>query len=230
MSKSRDEIIAKIKKLFALSKSSNAHEAASALRMAQKMMAAHQVVEQDVEDDAITEVHAEYKRWKVNIYRAKLINLIGRSFAVSVLLRTYDTQTSKNVSVIFVGSQLNAEMAKYAYEVLLKQLERDRLVHIKRVKKAANRETRGDAFGAGWVEGVQDLVEAFSGVDRTVDIQAYIARMHPKVAKQNVQARKTGALKYGDAQQGVEAGAKAQLHRPVAGSSAEPARALEHWS
>lgn len=58
VSMEQDKLLRKIKKLLALSKSNNPHEAASALAMAQKLMAENQLNQSQVE---FSQAHAKQK-------------------------------------------------------------------------------------------------------------------------------------------------------------------------
>ena len=76
----QDKLLRKIKKLLALSKSTNPHEAASALAMAQKLMAENQLNQSQVE---FTQVHAKQKTaMKSARYVHMLIYVITKAFGV----------------------------------------------------------------------------------------------------------------------------------------------------
>ncbi|BDE02465.1 DUF2786 domain-containing protein [Pasteurella multocida] len=80
MSQSNEKLLKKIKKLLALSKSNNPHEAAKALEMAQKLMAEHNVNSIDVE---ISESDSKQKfSRKTGQYVHALASLIKRVFGV----------------------------------------------------------------------------------------------------------------------------------------------------
>lgn len=219
----RDEAIEKIKKLFALGKhaSTDPAQAAMAIRHAQKFMQAHQIAEHDVDDDAIN-THEIDVRLSMNIYTSCLLGVVGDAFGCRGIfsqkwVRKNFVGMTRQTVALFIGPKLQAEMAAYVFQVLLRQLERDKRAAISRVRKAANRASRGDEFGAGWVAGVRKMVGDFAGVDRSQDIAAYVAREFPNLEQKTTHARK-GVSGLGDKQRGYNAGKEAQLHKPMGGS------------
>lgn len=206
--------IERIKKLLQIAKTSHStNEAAIALKRAQHLMGEMGLTELDVEEDAIVEEEFTRKRWVLNIYRVNLVSLMELCFGVKAL----SSKLSGGHMISFVGPQAQVTIALYAYEVLLRQLERDLRKHIARVKLQKNRRARGDVFGAAWVAGVRAQMMAFGGRDRSKDIAAYVAKRYGELAKTKIQARTSGVAKQSDYAAGRHAGAAAKLHRGVDG-------------
>lgn len=206
--------IERIKRLLRIAKTSHStNEAAIALRRAQHLMSEMGLTELDVEEDAIVEEGFTRKRWVLNIYRANLVSLMELCFGVKAL----NCKLSKGHMISFVGPQAQVTISLYAYEVLLRQLERDLRKHISRVKVQKNRRARGDVFGAAWVAGVRAQMMAFAGRDRSQEIAAFIEKRYGVLAKTKVQARTNGVAKQSDYAAGRHAGAAAQLHRGMDG-------------
>ncbi len=131
----RDSAIKKIKKCLALAGSSNAHEAAAAMRQAQKLMQEHGVSETDVTLADVSEKHIPAPSNTISSWQASL----ARSVAAAFGCEHYYCRTAKigsgyrlvrSTNVVFVGVGAAAEVASYAFEVLLRQATRDRSAHI----------------------------------------------------------------------------------------------------
>jgi hypothetical protein len=218
----RKKALDKIRKLLRLSASSNANEAAIALRQAQKMMEQYAIDAADVGDcdvEPIIERHASRQGKTPPVYAVRLQALIARAFGLGSYCYA-KWNLSWRRSAVFVGPTAQAEMACYAYVVLLRQLERDRRAHLSRVRKAANRAARGDQFGLAWVTAVSALVGQYAGeVDPR--IAAYLESAHPDMKSFSPQARAAKGqdkLAWNDRYAGSEAGKRAQLARGVTGA------------
>ncbi len=224
---SRDKALDKIRKLLRLSGSANANEAAIALRQAQVLMAKFAVDAAEVDGaDPIIERGVERKGVKnPSPYSVALRAVIAAAFG----LRSFSAQSAEfagwklrwKLTSMFVGPAAQVEMACYAYIVLLRQLERDRRAHLSRVRKAANRAARGNAFGLAWVAAVSSIVGRYAG-DIDPRIEGYLAAHHPDLTTSEVKARTAKGqdkLACNDHHAGRQAGRRAQLARGVNGSS-----------
>lgn len=228
----RDRIIDKVKKCLALSASSNQHEAEIALRQAQKLMAEHGISEQDVqaaeadERAAKATVTAKPASWE-----ALLANCIAQAFGCQVIFAA--GWAARRAEWRFIGCGAAAEVARYAFTVLLRQLRQARQDHIhdslRRCKVAAKRR-RADLFCTGWVRAVAGKIAAFAGSEQqTAAIASFIARRYPETASlaptNRNAGRKLREYDYGDLQAGRQAGRNAQLNRGV--GDAQERRALQ---
>ena len=113
-----ENIIEKIKKLLALSHSSNEHEAASALAQAMKMARKHDIDLEQVKgtefDEKIDEEDAIYKA-QFSKWERYLFDGIAREFGCRILLGSkvdYDTHKIKR-RIIMVGKKQDRQMAVY---------------------------------------------------------------------------------------------------------------------
>ena len=116
----RQQILEKIKKLLALSHSSNPSEAAIALSRAQKLMQEHSISLEDINLSSITEIEISAPP----ALRAKhLMGVLGRiissAFGLDFL---FHTQNSKITSITFIGSKDRVEVAGYTFTLLSRQL------------------------------------------------------------------------------------------------------------
>ncbi|MDR3351741.1 MAG: DUF2786 domain-containing protein [Zoogloeaceae bacterium] len=228
----KDKILEKIKKCLALSRSGNPHEAAAALRQAQKLMQAHAITEADVEGARVRESGAKSgaavhpARWEIF-----LSQVISKAFDCRVIFKCGRGQWS------FLGVESAAEVAGYAFSVLLRQIQKARKEYIgKNLKRcrAGTKVRRADLFCIGYVEKVAALVDSFAGPNPNDEVlDAYIKREYPelrdaeprKKAESKESKESKGQKDICDVLSGMLAAKDAQLLRPV-GSAGNPAGLL----
>lgn len=163
----RDAIIRKIKACLALGKSANEHEAAAAMRQAQKLMQDHGISDFDIETaDVLEDVTNAGASTKPARWECWLAQKSADAFCCEVF---FTERWSPTPGIwTFVGVGPSAEIARYAFDVLFRQLKRARALHIKTALKRcgpASRTRRADLFCEGWVTAVANKIEAFSGSD-----------------------------------------------------------------
>lgn len=225
----RETAIEKVKKLLRLSKSSNEHEAAAAMRQAQALMRQHQIEEAEAagaaaEIDPIEEVASDARRGKaVPVDMAALAGLIADAFGTKAFARASKPLLSGSwqTEAWFVGPAPRGELSAYAFNVLYRQLCAAKRVHLRRVRNAKNRAARGDQFGIGFVDGVRALLSAWDvSIEDRARISAHMQAKHPTMENRDLRARAGagGVRAYADQHAGRNAGRSAQLHRGVAGA------------
>ncbi len=210
------KVIEKIKKCLALSKSSNEHEAAAALRQAQKLMEKHKISDMDIE---LAEVEGRISpvgnTKKQPMYVHYLLSIIEKAFGVKSFFRIEQDFTCWSSHALFVGLEPQPEIAAYAFEVLFKQLKKDRANYIKTLKrfKKENKTRKADLFAEAWISAVHSKIVAFAVSEKEKEIvEAYMQRKHPNLTKSEVKKHK---VKRGDDSAiyaGLEQGRKASLH------------------
>lgn len=217
----RDKIIAKVKKCLALAKSSNEHEAANALRQAQKLMQAHCISDLDVEHADIQEEGTRAgaalnpARWE-----CALATRVAAAFDCSVFL----ARAHPVGRWVFVGAAPSGEIARYAFEVLFRQAKSARAHYIKTALKrcTTTRTRRADLFCEGWVLTATELVERFSGSEAAqARVTAYLEHKHKLTSfegKNRNAGRNLSERDYGDMEAGHRAGKDAQLNRGLGGA------------
>lgn len=116
----RQQIFEKIKKLLALSHSSNSSEAAIALSRAQKLMKEYSITLEDINLNSITELELDAP----SALRAKhLIGLLGSIISSAFGLDYFfHTINGKINSIIFIGAKDRVEAAGYAFTLLSRQI------------------------------------------------------------------------------------------------------------
>lgn len=221
----REQALDKIKKCLALAASSNPHEAAAALRQAQKLMAAHHISEQDVSLADVAEAaavahHADLVQWE-----AVLAHMVADAFGCHVYTQILPKLTGgrfrRQRRYVFVGVGSASEVAAYAYDVLSRQCAKDRRAHIKAQPKSCKPKTktaRGDLYAEGWCEGVRAKLDRFAGNERDAALVQQYMQAKPMgpaaTAKNRVKGKNVSS---NDWQRGVRAGRQAQLDRGVGG-------------
>lgn len=222
-----EDALKKIKKCLALGRSASEHEAAAALRQAQKLMEQFNLREQDVSLADVHEVRAKACSTAGNAWELHLVAMVAEAFGCEnfAILAGRCNDAGNYVRsrhYVFVGIDSAPTIAGYAYEVLSRQCAKARLAHIAKQPKNCKpitKTARGDAFAMGWVRGVQALVERFAqpAADKAL-LLTYIEAKHPNMgkdkARDTTRARKPD---FGHFIAGRNAGQQAELHRGVGG-------------
>jgi hypothetical protein len=216
-----DKILKKIKKCLALAKSSNPNEAATALRQAQALMREHGISAESVELSDVTEkiLHVREAK-KPTLYFVRLVQCIIYAFGVDA---TYTIGQFGN-RITWIGIDHTPEIASYAFDVLFRQVKRDRAAYVASLSnrlKSSSKTRKGDVFASAWVNEVVEMVSKFAVPDKQ---QALIAK-YCENRMQNttpVTGRAAGYNERSDYDAviaGSLAGKKAQLNHGVAGAS-----------
>ena len=214
MDKSR--IIEKIKKCLALSRSANEHEAAAALRQAQKLMAQYRIDMSDVDmsDIAEMEIGASVKKtpptWENN-----LMCKIAEALGCKLLFRSF---SRGKANWVFIGGETEVEIAKYAAQVMMRQCRAARKTYIETslCRCGASRKTaRADMFCLGWVISACKLLERY---EQHPALDGYLERRNYNGLSgldSRDRAKSAGLHGRSDASHGYQAGKSAQLHDGV---------------
>ena len=224
MMDNKDRILQKVKKCLALAKSSNANEAAVALKQAQKLMTEHNINQTDIEISAVSESQTNHHnaRSRTN-WDWALINMIAKTFSCDC----YTTGAFKNWRMgsvaSFVGVGANPELAAYTCNVLKRKLIKSRAEYLKTslkhiVKK--NKTARADKFCMGWVNSVRQQVSTLVSNQHKGALEAYMKKHHPFIQDVDGISRKPkGTSGHADYAFGQSAAENEQLYQPVHGVS-----------
>jgi hypothetical protein len=172
--------ISKIRKCLALSRSANENEAATALRMAQAMMAQFNVEDADILAAEVSEARAKCNALKtVSRWENNLACLVSGAFGCKVI----HTRYTHSAYWAFIGGGAAPDIAQYAFSVLLRLIKKERALYIanncSRLKKSS-KSRRGDLFCDGWIVGVSDKVRIFAKTPETESaINAFLKINHP---------------------------------------------------
>lgn len=220
------KILDKIKKCLALANSSNAHEAASAMRQAQKLMEIHGVTTDDV---AISDVESHTAKAGAGrtppSHVAMLANMVASAFGAEIVYcPRYDGERWIG-RVEFYGVNGAAEVAGYAFEVLGRQLKRDRNAYLATLNKRIKRATkvrRGDLYAQAWVNTVARQVTSHQRSDAENQIiEAYKAKRWETPLETGKARDNTKGMRSHDVDalyRGREDGRKVNFHQGVTGS------------
>lgn len=208
-----NRILDKIKKCRAMSKSSNEHEAAIALRQMQKLMQEHNLSEGDVLAHLASEARAKAgARATPPGWESNLAQIVAEAFRCKIVFsRRWDGS-----AWAFIGCGAAPEIAQYAMTVLLRQLKRQRADFIvakcKRLKPAS-KTRRADLYCEAWVAEVYRQVQSFSGADQDEvsesAIAAYMDKHYAKLDSLKVRDRNDGRAPRGNDWDAIDAGQKA---------------------
>lgn len=160
----KQRIMDKIARCLALSKSSNEHEAATALRQAHALMEKYNISAKDIElSDIKFKASNTRSAQRPPVYQIALANMIAKLFGCQNYMGNGVGDRSHVRVMCFVGLEMHSEIASYAYDALFRQLKQARQAYIKtelnRVRLAKNKAARADAFCLGWVATVRQLVK-----------------------------------------------------------------------
>jgi len=218
-----DKVKAKIKKLFALSKSPNANEAAAALEKAQKLLEDYGLEWDEADQIAVTKESTEGNSGKrPPLYEAWLISAIARSFGCNVAygFACYDNRYNPHYQYEFVGVEHRAVIAAYLAKVLLRKVKKARAAHLKTLTKVRTRSAkmkRADMFCKGWVAQVTNKLCEFTNTPKEEKaIEKYMAG---QLYSGNITPRTRGSVRSGenDFAAGARAGSGVELQHGVGG-------------
>lgn len=221
----RDQALGKIKKCLALAKSDNPHEAAAAMRQAQKLMAEHLLTEGDVSLADIAQSPHKTRTADMTEWEVLLAGAIAESFACALIwtknvAKVNASRVTYKREVVFYGSGSAATVAGYAWEVLSMQCARGRLAHMRAQSArclAVTKTARGDKYAIGWVLAVLTMIKEFASPDKDSKLLAeYAAQYWPQVKQFNAKDRTLGRnASSRDFMTGLAHGRKARLNHGV---------------
>lgn len=219
MQQNNEKVLEKLKKLLALAKSDNPHEAALALQRAQKLMLAYNITQDDLALSDIDEsISGYWAAGSVNPprYMLGLLGIIQDAFGVKSIIHS-----GFKPSVGFYGNKDRVELASYTWEVLDRQLVSARKNYIRQQNKRIKNTTktsRGDKFAEGWVLAVSSEVHLFAMSREEQELaKLWLSQKYPDT--ETTTGRKTGKSRDSDMSRhlGYKEGKNVRLHQPVNG-------------
>ena len=210
-----EKLKSKIKKLLALSKSPNPNEAASALKMAQELMAEYKVDQDDLNSFEITEETTKTARRNTPPrYEWDLFYEISVAFGCKVI---HDIK-SRGCAWRYIGLRHRAQVSAYIGQVLLRKLRSARAEYIKtlyRVRSRHRKTQRADDFCNAWVSTVTRKLSVFAGLaeEEQKAVDFYVAKNYPNLRGVNPTSRSFGNP--ADYYNGHRAGEGVQLQHGV---------------
>jgi hypothetical protein len=223
-----DKITAKIKKLFALSKSPNANEAAVALEMAQKLMAEYGIKYNDMGEFEVIEEEVKGNggekppKYEVHL-TAKIAEAFGCKCAYGMIfLKPKEFfGCSFNYGHTFVGLEHRVKIATFIADVLLRKLKKARADYMKtlsRVRIRNNKIHRADDFCLGWVVTVVSKLHEFTNTpDEQKAIDKYVANLKWTNGLKTITRKPIKRSELNDFVNGRRAAADVQIQHGVEG-------------
>ncbi|EBH8909780.1 DUF2786 domain-containing protein [Salmonella enterica] len=219
MPQNNEKLLEKLKKLLALAKSDNPHEAALALQRAQKLMHAYNITQADLALSDIDESVSNY--WAAGSvnpprYMLGLLDIIQVAFGVKSIIHS-----GFKPSVGFYGNKDRVELASYTWEVLARQLIVARKNYIRQQNKRIKNTTktsRGDKFAEGWVLAVRSEVHLFAMSREERELASlWLEQKYPDSG--TTTGRGAGKSRDADMSRhiGYREGENVRLHQPVGG-------------
>ncbi|MHA7594394.1 DUF2786 domain-containing protein [Pantoea sp. XAF26B01_ASV70] len=232
----KSKLARRIRRLMALgTQNSNAHEAARAVALAQRLMRRHGLTDDQLAMTGISESVCEQltsNAEKVPAWMNSLATVVCMATQCRCWFGWYGYVTSGGLRTIrrslhFYGFGERPELALYIYTVLQRKLRAETDSHMstyrrQRIKKSTLR-SRADQFREGWVSGVWKVLQSFSTSDGENQVlQRWLTQRH---SGQNMAAVKTREAKRcrGDMSArtaGWFAGRQAELSHGLAGAQA----------
>jgi Protein of unknown function (DUF2786) len=218
--KVEERILNKIKKCLALSTSSEPHEAASALRQAQKLMELHGV---SVEAIKMSDISEQQIKSRVSVSKPKtwennLLKVVGEAFGCDLYWdRSHSYVGGKDVfgSYVYVGIKQQVELAAYTAEVMQRKLMKAKAVYVASLSSYHTRQEKvqkADGFCLGWVASVSDTIYVFANTqETTLLIEEYIN----SICKGATAKHRGGSYSRAAFEHGMEVGSSESIHRPM---------------
>lgn len=168
MTEATDNVMRKIRKCLALSASSNEHEAAAALRQAQKLMEAYGVTEAGLAGDEVGTADAESQRCtQPAVWEHRLAHMVASVFGCKlVFARGRFVESNRGASTrgrfIYIGLKTHVELAVYAHDVLRRQIEKGRSRYLNDngdwLRTRGRKIAAGSAYCEGYIANVRSKV------------------------------------------------------------------------
>lgn len=212
----------KIQKCFDLAKSGNAHEAANALAMAQKLMKKYGMSDEDIQFMSMGETTSKSTiQQKPVVHVSGLIVAVAKAFGVSAL-HHYCGDTGK-CHPLFVGVKDKAMTAAYAFDVVYRQLKIARRNYIKENLQGFGnhaKTVKADVYCLGWVKAAVENIKPMEVTDEEQQrVEAFKNNRNPELKDEEPlepRQRKGGSI--ADLAAGEEDGSKITLSTPVSGT------------
>jgi hypothetical protein len=226
-----EKIKAKLKKLFALSRSSNANEAALALEMAQKLMTEHGIKRNAVGEFEIIEEDVKGNGGeRPPGYETRLTSSIATAFGCKSAYGYQGAKKTKSGWTIlcyghtFVGLEHRVQIACFISEVLLRRLKKARNDYMKkltRVRLRTKKMKRADDFCFGWVCTVINKLNQFTNTpDEQKALDNYVLNLKWGDNLKTINRGKIKASGLNDFMNGQRVGTGVEIQNGIEGQEA----------
>lgn len=218
----RKKLTEKLKKCMALSKSPEPHEAAAALRQAQKIMSELGITEDELDGldtaDTLIKTREGFGRCRTMSY---LCTMMERAFGVKSVFER-NPGSAARLNVRYIGPRGRVMLAEYAHKVVWRAMQSswdDLLVRRPDMKGDGGKR---QAFHIGWLNAVYKQVEALAPTEAEERaIQRYTDKLYPELQQLKTSKKQLDPNAFGA---GMRAADGFTLNRPMEQQQA----ALEH--
>lgn len=204
-------IVEKIKKCLALTKSANPHEAAAALRHAQKLAAAYNIPLNEVGEGFSEAVKtSEIVRPSLPEWLLALVGMVCYSCGVEACTDV----SGRFRSIRYMGVQHRVKMAAHAHVVIQRALD-ESWAGVPRGMKSGMKGSRSSYFIA-WLAGFRTNLLAYAKTEQ--DVAAIEAQKNANIVSDKSAKASNQKFELSDATSlGYSEGSKFKLHRAVDG-------------
>ena len=207
----RNKALDRIRKCLELSRSHEPHEAAAAIRQAQKLMEAHNITEKELGlitySKVEVQVPIQYTKTGAPLHLTYLMQVVMQGLGVRALLGAEKRVSDYSFVTTYYGVDSRCQMAKYVHELLF------RTAH--RAWNEVRVPTRGarTSFLVGWYMAVSKQVPSMALSDEDIE---KLKQMRDELAPGS-ESVKDNKLKLDSrhVRQGIQAAADFRLHRPL---------------
>lgn len=210
----REKLISRLKKCLALSASPEPHEAAAALRHAQKLMAELDMTEEDLLgleiQDVTVKTREGFGACRTMNY---LATIIVDAFGVECFFER-NPGTAKRLNVRYVGQRDRVLLAEYSHRVIWRAMQGQWDAFLAERSWLKGASGKRQAFQLGWLSMVQAKVEKLTPPeDETRAVKSWIAKKFGELTEGGpIRQTPVSADAF---YAGREAGSEFNLHAPV---------------
>lgn len=157
-----NSIIEKVKRLQALSKSSNLNEAMNAAAIANRLIDEHRLTEEDLDDNPmVDDLDPVYETGKITTWKNNLVILVAGHYGCAVYIAQTYPNGRKYSSYHLVGKKSDIEIAKYMIIYFMNQCDNLSGIHAR-----GKGRIYANSFCLGFVSGVvQKLNESRKDIE-----------------------------------------------------------------
>lgn len=189
----KETALRKIQKCLALSKSSEPHEAAQAMKQAQALMRQFDVDHPELLAVGIAQEWAKSRATNTPpAYEVLLANVVGKAFGCTLIFTRQWASSKIAGGYTFVGAGPAAQVTAYTFTVLARKLTAARALYTKTAltRYRKNKVAAADEFCAGWVSAMaRNVVAAEVDGERRESISAYMGIHFPNTTSGKVTNR-----------------------------------------
>lgn len=213
------KIAGKIAKLLALTSSNNPNEAAAAKRQADALMKKYNLTQGDVDASRVNQQQIKSGgKYSQPLYLGALAATISKAFGC--LCIGHSGGGWRESTIEFLGIGIKPELAAYTFDVLARQIKKDRKTYQATLKrfKPKNKQRMADLFCQTWVAHIQTQVHEFAGTEQEKQaIKAYQKKQYGSTLKKDTRnaAQAQKDQDYDAYNAGAKASRDVSIHKPV---------------